>query len=80
MDRRHLEGRAPAGVPAPVQQKLIAIFDKAIESPRFKAFAKDNGFIVSGLTGSALTKAIDEVQVSLNEVGQKVFAGAKKAQ
>ncbi len=64
---------APAGVPAPVRDRLIAIVGKAINSAEFRKLADDNGFVVDDLTGSALGKVIDDVQASLNEVGSKVF-------
>lgn len=69
---------APAGVPAPVRERLIAIFNKAIQSPKFKEFGEKNGFVVDDLTGDALSREIDGVQKSLNEVGQKVFVAEKK--
>ena len=55
---------APAGVPAPVREKLIAIFGKAIQSAEFRKLADDNGFVVDNLTGAALGKVIDDVQAS----------------
>lgn len=64
---------APAGIPAPVRDRLIAIFSKAIQSPEFRKLADDNGFVVDDLTGAALAREIDDVQASLNAVATKVF-------
>ena len=68
---------APAGTPAPVREKLTAIFGVALRSVKFKAMAEAGGALVDDLTGAALTKEIDSVQKSLNEVGKKVFVAGK---
>lgn len=68
---------APAATPKPVQDKLIAVFSKAIQSPKFKVLAEQGGAVVDDLTGPALAKEIDNVQKSLNEVGKKVFVAKK---
>jgi tripartite-type tricarboxylate transporter receptor subunit TctC len=69
---------APAKTPAPVREKLNAIFGKAIQSAKFKAWAEGGGAVVDDLTGAALGREIDNVQKSLNEVGKKVFVAEKK--
>lgn len=71
---------APAGIPEPVRQRLIEAFRKAIQSPKFLAFADQNGFVVDDLTGDALEKEIHAVQGALNEVGSKVFKQSSKPQ
>jgi tripartite-type tricarboxylate transporter receptor subunit TctC len=68
---------APAGTPAPVREKLTAIFGKALQSAKFKSSAEGGGALVDDLTGAALAKEIDSVQKSLNEVGKKVFVAEK---
>jgi tripartite-type tricarboxylate transporter receptor subunit TctC len=69
---------APAGVPAAVREKLVAIFTKAVQSPKFKELGEQGGFVIDDLTGDALAREIDGVQKSLNEVGSKVFVAEKK--
>lgn len=64
---------APAKVPPDVRKKLIDAFEKAIQDPRFKAFAAENGVIVDNLTGDALDKEVAAVQKSLNAVATQVF-------
>ena len=69
---------APAATPAPIRERLIEIFGKAIQSPQFRASAEQGGAVVDNVTGAALGKEIDNVQKSLNEVGKKVFVADKK--
>jgi tripartite-type tricarboxylate transporter receptor subunit TctC len=69
---------APAKTPPAVREKLIAMFQKWIRSDKYKASSEAGGAVVDDLTGAALTKEIDNVQKSLNEVGKKVFVAAKK--
>jgi tripartite-type tricarboxylate transporter receptor subunit TctC len=69
---------APAKTPEPVQQRLIQIFSKAIQSPEFRKSAEQGGAVVDNVTGAALGKEIDNIQKSLNEVGKKVFVAEKK--
>lgn len=69
---------APAGTPAPVREKLIAIFNKAIQTPEFKASSEAGGAVVDNLTGAALGKEVDDVTKSLTDVGKKVFVADKK--
>jgi tripartite-type tricarboxylate transporter receptor subunit TctC len=69
---------APAKTPEPVQQRLVEIFSKAIQSPEFRKSAEQGGAVVDNVTGAALGKEIDSVQKSLNEVGKKVFVAEKK--
>lgn len=68
---------APAGTPAPVREKLTAIFEKAIRSAKFKELTEGSSSVVGDLTGAALARQADDVLKSLNEVGKKVFAASK---
>ena len=68
----------PAATPAPVRERLIAIFSKAIQNAKFKSSAEDSGAVVDDLTGVNLGREITNVQKSLNEVGKKVFVAEKK--
>ena len=69
---------APAKTPPAVREKLIAMFQKWIRSDKYKASSEAGGAVVDDLTGAALTREIDNVQKSLNEVGKKVFVAEKK--
>jgi tripartite-type tricarboxylate transporter receptor subunit TctC len=69
---------APAATPAPVRERLIAIFGKVIQSAKFKTSAEEGGAVVDDLTGAALNREVSNVQKSLNEVGKKVFVAEKK--
>lgn len=64
---------APAKVPPQVRKALIAAFEKAIQDPRFKTFAAENGVLVDNLTGDALDQEVAAVQKSLNAVATQVF-------
>ena len=64
---------APAKLPAPVRDKLIASFSAAIEDARFKEFANRNAFITDDLAGDALTAEVERVEASLKVVAAKVF-------
>ncbi|TCT07703.1 Bug family tripartite tricarboxylate transporter substrate binding protein [Aquabacter spiritensis] len=64
---------APAKVSPQVRKTLIAAFEKAIQDPRFKAFAAENGVLVDNLTGEALDREVQAVQKSLNAVATQVF-------
>jgi len=69
---------APAKTPPEIQEKLIAIFSKAIQDPRFKAASEDGGARVDNLTGKALGAEIIAVTNTLAVVGKKVFSEPKK--
>ena len=69
---------APAATPPAVREKLIAMFSKWLQSPKFKASSEAGGAVVDNLTGAALNSEINNVQKSLNEVGKKVFVAEKK--
>jgi tripartite-type tricarboxylate transporter receptor subunit TctC len=64
---------APAKTPPQVQERLIAIFSKAIQDPRFKSASEEGGASVDNLTGKALGKEIVDVANTLAVVGKKVF-------
>lgn len=68
---------APAKTPPEIQEKLIAIFNKAIQDPRFKAASEDGGAKVDSLTGKALGNEIVAVTNALAVVGKKVFTEKK---
>jgi tripartite-type tricarboxylate transporter receptor subunit TctC len=68
---------APVKTPPEIQEKLIAIFNKAIQDPRFKAASEDGGARVDSLTGKALGAEIIAVTNTLSEVGKKVFSEKK---
>lgn len=68
---------APAKTPPEIQEKLIAIFNKAIQDPRFKAASEDGGARVDSLTGRALGAEIVSVTNTLAVVGKKVFTEKK---
>ena len=68
---------APAKTPPEIQEKLIAIFNKAIQDPRFKAASEDGGAKVDSLTGKALGTEIVAVTNTLAVVGKKVFTEKK---
>ena len=69
---------APAKTPPQVQEKLIAIFSKAIQDPRFRSASEEGGASVDNLTGKALGKEIVDVTNTLAVVGKKVFSEEKK--
>jgi tripartite-type tricarboxylate transporter receptor subunit TctC len=69
---------APAGTPAPVREKLTAMFEKAIRSAKFKELTENGGSVVGNLAGPALAREADGVLHSLSEVGKKVFAATTK--
>lgn len=64
---------APAGLPAPVREKLVAVFRKAIQSPQYKAFAAQSGYFVEDVTGGELDKQLVQMQKAFDVVGAKVF-------
>ena len=68
---------APAKTPPEIQEKLIAIFNKSIQDPRFKAASEDGGAKVDSLTGKALGNEIVAVTNTLALVGKKVFTEKK---
>jgi tripartite-type tricarboxylate transporter receptor subunit TctC len=68
---------APSKTPPEIQEKLIAIFNKAIQDPRFKAASEDGGARVDSLTGKALGNEIVAVTNTLAVVGKKVFTEKK---
>lgn len=61
---------APAKTPPQVQERLIAIFSKAIQDPRFKSASEEGGASVDNLTGKALGKEIVDVANTLAVVGK----------
>jgi tripartite-type tricarboxylate transporter receptor subunit TctC len=63
----------PAGLPADVRDKLIAIFEGAIQDPRFKDFAAKNAFMVDDLTGDALTAEVGKVENAITTAAERFF-------
>jgi len=68
---------APAKTPPEIQERLITIFNKAIQDPRFKAASEDGGARVDSLTGKALGAEVIAVTNTLAVVGKKVFSEKK---
>ena len=60
---------APAKTPPEIQERLITIFNKAIQDPRFKAASEDGGARVDSLTGKALGTEVIAVTNTLAVVG-----------
>jgi tripartite-type tricarboxylate transporter receptor subunit TctC len=69
---------APAKTPQAVQDRLIAIFSKAIQDPRFKKASEEGGAKVDDVTGKALGEEIVAVTKTLAVVGPKIFTPEKK--
>ena len=69
---------APAKTPPQVQERLIAIFSKAIQDPRFRSASEEGGASVDNVTGKAWEKEIVDVTNTLAVVGKKVFTEQKK--
>ena len=69
---------APAKTPQAVQDRLIAIFSKAIQDPRFKKASEEGGAKVDDVTGKALGEEIIAVTKTLAVVGPKIFTPEKK--
>ena len=69
---------APAKTPPAIQERLIAIFSKAIQDPRFKQASEDGGSKVDDSTGKALGNEINAVTKTLSVVGKKIFVPETK--
>jgi hypothetical protein len=69
---------APAKTPPAIQERLITIFNKAIQDPRFKQASEDGGSKVDDMTGKALGNEINAVTKTLSVVGKKVFVAEPK--
>ena len=69
---------APAKTPPAIQERLIAIFSKAIQDPRFKRASEDGGSKVDDSTGKALGNEINAVTKTLSVVGKKIFVPETK--
>ncbi|MGB6103314.1 MAG: tripartite tricarboxylate transporter substrate binding protein [Pusillimonas sp.] len=68
---------APAGIPEPVREKLVAQFRKVIQSDEYKSFALQNGFFIEDSTGTALQKQIADMQASFDKMGTQIFSSDK---
>jgi tripartite-type tricarboxylate transporter receptor subunit TctC len=69
---------APAKTPPEIQERLIAIFNKAIQDPRFRSASEEGGSRVDSRTGKALAAEVVAVTNTLAVVGKKVFTETKK--
>lgn len=64
---------APAGLDPEIRAKLVDIFQAAVRSDEFQAFAKENGFIADGLGGEDLTTYNAELVQALDKAAADVF-------
>jgi len=63
----------PAKLPDQVRDRLIKAFRSVIQDDRFKAFAKENSFLIDDLTGDALTQEVTKIEGALKTVAAQVF-------
>jgi tripartite-type tricarboxylate transporter receptor subunit TctC len=63
----------PADLPADVRDRLVTIFESAIQDERFKSFAARNAFLVNDLTADALTTEVDKVERAIKVVADRFF-------
>ncbi|TMS56681.1 tripartite tricarboxylate transporter substrate binding protein [Imbroritus primus] len=63
----------PAGMPADVTNKLISVFEKAVQSPAFKEYAENGGFSALNVKGAELRKQVDAVQATMDRVAPQLF-------
>jgi tripartite-type tricarboxylate transporter receptor subunit TctC len=61
----------PAGVPAPVVNKLAEAFGSVLKEPEVVKFFADQGATIMPLTGKALTDFIDRERVRIKEIVTK---------
>jgi tripartite-type tricarboxylate transporter receptor subunit TctC len=64
---------APAGLPAELRDRLVSLFEQAIQDPRFKEFAAKNAFVADDLAGDALTAEVGHVEAAIRGVAEKYF-------
>ncbi|MGB3289419.1 MAG: tripartite tricarboxylate transporter substrate binding protein [Burkholderiaceae bacterium] len=64
---------APAGIPEPVREKLVAEFRKMIQSEEYRTFGLQNGFFVEDSTGKAFEKQINDMQAAFDKMGTAIF-------
>lgn len=64
---------APAGIPADVRTRLIEMFDEAIQSPQFQAFAAQQGFVAPSVTGAELDGYVTDLMKGLRALAQTAF-------
>jgi tripartite-type tricarboxylate transporter receptor subunit TctC len=67
----------PAGLTAPVREKISTAFGTVVRSPEFQKFADENGFLADGLSGEPLTRLIDGVQGAIKAVGGQLDTRGK---
>ncbi|AUN93694.1 Bug family tripartite tricarboxylate transporter substrate binding protein [Pseudazoarcus pumilus] len=64
---------APANMDPKVRETLTAKYRAALESPEFKKFAADNGFLIDPLAGEALDKEVAAVAKAIAAVAEQTF-------
>lgn len=64
---------APAGIPADVRERLIQMFDEAVQSPQFQAFAAQQGFVAPSVTGAELDAYVADLMKGLRALAQTAF-------
>jgi tripartite-type tricarboxylate transporter receptor subunit TctC len=64
---------APAGLPTELRNRLVSLFEGAIQDARFKEFAARNAFVVDDLTGDALTAEVGKVEDAIKGVAERYF-------
>jgi tripartite-type tricarboxylate transporter receptor subunit TctC len=64
---------APANLDPKVRATLIQKFKAAIESPAFKAFAKENGFLLDPISGAELDAEVARVAKAIATVAEQTF-------
>lgn len=66
---------APAGLPGPVRDKLVAIFKDAVDSEEFRSFSAKNGLVGRDYHGDGLRKHIEEQAAAWTKVNSVMFPG-----
>lgn len=64
---------APAGLDPAVRQTLIEKFKSAINSDKFKDFAKNNGFLIDPISGDELDREVNSVAAAIAKVAEHTF-------
>lgn len=64
---------APANMDPKVRETLTTKYRAALESPEFKKFAADNGFLIDPLAGEALDKEVAAVAKAIAAVAEQTF-------
>ena len=64
---------APAGLSTQLRNRLVSLFEEAIQDGRFKEFAERNKFGLDDLSGDALAVEVGKVEGAINGVAQRYF-------